>query len=73
MNNRHTKSYWRVDAEYETVEYVENVSDKAPVSVWIQTIGKPYAYVETEQEAKQILKNTLLAEINRLNKRVEEL
>lgn len=60
------KSYWRVDAEYQTLQHVHNVSDQAPVGVWIPTIGNPYAYFNTEVEAKNALRKILSDEIERL-------
>lgn len=73
MESNYNKSYWRVDVEYETIKYVTDVSDQAPVGVWIPAIGQPYAYVETEQEAKAALKSALSNEVERLNKLIEGL
>lgn len=70
---KYNKSYWRVDAQYQTIQHVNNVSDTAPVGVWIHTIGKPYAYFESESAAKAVLKAILQTEINRMDGMIKEI
>lgn len=53
----YSKSYWRLDLETEEIQWAAEVADDAPVGVWIPALGLPYAYFETEDEAKLNLKN----------------
>jgi len=73
MNINYNKSYWRVDAEYQTLKHVVNVSDQAPVGVWITALGQPYIYFENEDDAKEVFKVTIQNEIKRLQSLIEGL
>lgn len=60
-------TYWRVDSEYLTLELAENVSDAAPVGQWIQTIGNPYAYFMSREQAVVVLKDVIDRKIAELH------
>ena len=64
------KKVWRVDCENLSCKPTE-VSEDAPIGQWISTWGEAYAYLETEKEAKALLKSVIQSKIDELQKQLE--
>lgn len=68
-------TYWRVCAEYLTVELVNNVRDDAPIGQWIPALysGEPYAYFQSKEFAKETLKDVIKHRMASLEYKLTEL
>lgn len=75
VNKLFGNSYWRVCAEYLTLELAENVSDAAPVGQWIPSLmgGDDYAYFQSKDFAKQTLQGVIKRRIRELEYKLKEL
>jgi hypothetical protein len=69
------KSLWRIDSEYENLEFVEGVDDKAPLGVWLYPLlgDGCYAYFETKEEASEKLIEVLENKVWELYSKIEGL
>ena len=68
--SEHYKQVWRVDCEDLSIKITE-VTQDAPLGEWISWLPQPYAYLETEKEAKELLRFVIQDRINDLQTQLE--